>query len=146
MIYGIVGHEGAKFTGVTEGIARAKIQMLLAGDDFTPRASKVVSGKCHLGGVDVWAIEEARAMGIATQEFPPRAYSWTYGYKPRNMLIAENCDYVVSIVVKELPTTYAGMRFNYCYHCLTDSHVKSGGCWTAKYAREIGKAARIIEI
>lgn len=142
MILGIVGHEGAKFTAETERQARVQIREFLLLDGIT----KVVSGACHLGGIDVWAIEEAKKFKIATQEFPPRSRSWEYGYKPRNILIAEASDKVISLVVKVLPPHYTGMRFKLCYHCKTDTHVKSGGCWTARYAGGLGKPFEIIEI
>jgi len=34
------------------------------------------------------------------------------------------------------------MRFPFCYHCKSNLHVKSGGCWTAKYAERLGKPAK----
>lgn len=143
MILGIVGHEAAKFTAETEAMARSIIVHEIR---FMATVSKVVSGACHLGGIDVWAIEEAKKLGIATQEFPPTNRSWEYGYKPRNILIAEASDKVISLVVKVLPPSYVGMRFKLCYHCKTDSHVKSGGCWTAHYAARLGKPFEIVEI
>lgn len=142
MILGIVGHEAAKFTPETERQARVQIREFLVLDGVT----RVVSGACHLGGIDVWAIEEAKKFGIPTQEFPPANRSWESGYKIRNMSIAEASDKVISLVVKVLPEGYRGMRFKLCYHCKTDSHVKSGGCWTAHYAARLGKPFRIIEI
>lgn len=141
MILGIVGHEGAKFTSETERQARVIIREYFA-DDIT----RVVSGACHLGGIDAWAIEEAKNWGLPTQEFPPKDRHWDTGYKPRNMQIAQASDMVVCIVVKELPPGYVGMRFKLCYHCKTDSHIKSGGCWTAHYAAKLGKPFQIIEI
>lgn len=142
MILGIVGHEALKFTAETERQARVQIREFLILDGVTG----VVSGACHLGGIDVWAIEEAKKLGIATQEFPPANRSWEYGYKPRNILIAEHADKVISLVVKVLPPGYVGMRFKICYHCKTTSHVKSGGCWTAHYAGRLGKPFEIVEI
>jgi len=142
MILGIVGHEAAKFTAETERQARVQIREFLVLDGVTG----VVSGACHLGGIDVWAIEEAHKLGIPAGEFPPANRSWDTGYKPRNILIAQTADKVISIVVKVLPPGYTGMRFKLCYHCKTDSHVKSGGCWTAHYAKRLGKPFEIIEI
>jgi hypothetical protein len=142
MILGIVGHEAAKFTAETERQARVQIREFLVLDNV----QRVVSGACHLGGIDVWAIEEAKKFGIPTQEFAPANRAWETGYKPRNILIAETSDKVISLVVKVLPAGYVGMRFKLCYHCKTDSHVKSGGCWTAHYAGGLGKPFEIIEI
>lgn len=132
---GIVGSEAAKFTAMTEAAARAKIRELCRG------ASAVVSGACHLGGVDRWAVEEAAALGLTTAEFPPKSLGWP-DYRARNILIAEASDIVHVIVPRELPPDYAGMRFSHCYHCNIADHVKSGACWTAKYAeRQLGRAA-----
>jgi hypothetical protein len=148
MIWGIVGHEDAKFTTVTEQYAREAIRALLRPGD------EVVSGDCPLGGIDKWSIEEAKAMGLVTREHSPKVHSWDGpgGFKDRNILIAEDCEEAVCIVVRTLPPTYKGRRFPYCYHCATrenpkpTDHVKSGGCWTVNYARKLGKPGRIIII
>jgi hypothetical protein len=128
----IVGHEAAKFTPTGEKTARALIRTLLQPGDT------LVSGACHLGGIDVWAEEEALRLGLATLIFPPKSRSWTWGYKPRNMQIARHADFVACLVVCRLPDGYQGMRFPSCYHCHTTEHVKSGGCWTRKYAASLG--------
>lgn len=141
-ILGIVGHEGAKFTRLTEHQARIAI----CGEILRTHATRVVSGACHLGGIDVWAIQEAVALSIDTEEFPPANRRWEGGYKERNMQIAIAADEVICIVVKELPASYHGMRFSSCYHCKSASHVKSGGCWTVKYARSLGRVVKTIEI
>lgn len=140
MKVGIVGSEAAKFTPGTEQAAREAIRRLIAG------ASLVVSGRCHLGGIDIWAIEEAEAAGIPTQEYPPARLTWEGGYKQRNLQIAENSDHVVCITLKALPASYKGMRFpGGCYHCGTppEHHVKSGGCWTVKQAARLGKRTTV---
>lgn len=126
MFIGIVGHESAKFTVETEAAARAIIRGLLA-----PVDSVLVSGHCPIGGIDIWAEEEALTLGREMIIFPPAKPQWEGGYKQRNLQIAAKSDIVHCIVVKTLPETYKGMRFTFCYHCKTDSHIKSGGCWTA---------------
>ncbi len=137
MNIGIVGNEGAKFTIRTEGKARDLIRRLLAAPDAV-----LVSGHCHLGGIDIWAEEEADRMGRRKIIHPPKVRNWNQGYKPRNILIAKDSDVVHNILVKTYPDGYKGMRFKSCYHCHTTEHVKSGGCWTAKYAQEeYGKLA-----
>jgi len=138
MIIGIVGAEAAKFTAVGEAAARAIIRELLSRSDVT----LMVSGGCHLGGADIYAEDEAELLGIPTRIHKPKRLSWDDGYKARNMLIAEDSDVVHNIIVDVLPTTYNGMLFKKCYHCNTTAHVKSGGCWTARYAQRIGKQAQ----
>lgn len=137
MIVGIVGAEAAKFTEAGEDAARAIIRELLSRPDVT----LMVSGGCHLGGADIYAEQEAERLGVPTRIHKPRRLSWDQGYKPRNILIAHDADVVHNLVVDVLPDAYDGMRFDYCYHCQTTQHVKSGGCWTAKHAKHLGKPA-----
>jgi len=139
---GIVGHESAKFTPATEAQARDWIRRIIR----RTTADRVVSGACRLGGVDVWAIEEARALGVDTLEFPPASDDWATGFRPRNIEIAEASTVVYSLVVAELPASYTGRRFRLCYHCGTADHVKSGGCWTVKHAKAIGRRGHVIVI
>jgi hypothetical protein len=140
MRIGIVGSEGAKFTPETEAAARNLIRGLLKPGDV------VVSGGCHLGGIDIWAAEEGRAMGLEVIEHLPEHRSWENGYKVRNIKIARDSDKVVCITVEKLPGSYTGMTFEMCYHCMSDTHVKSGGCWTVKYAKKIGKEGEVLVI
>lgn len=139
MKIGIVGNEKIKFT--TEGWlgARYVIRQLLS----KPGVTEVVSGDCHLGGVDKWAVEVGAELGLITKEFPPKAYSWEH-YKARNIQIAEYSDEVYCIAVDKLPPGFNGMTFPLCYHCGRKDHVKSGGCWTVKRALKLGKPGRTI--
>lgn len=142
---GIVGSEAAKFTAKTEAKARDVIR------EFITRfkADRVVSGGCHLGGIDIWAVEEARAMGLEVLEHIPRELSWSAegGYRDRNLAIANDSHGVVCITVRDLPPDYTGMRFPFCYHCGPKAnHVKSGGCWTVKAAVKMGKKGVIVTV
>lgn len=155
MNIGIIGSEAAKFTPVTRITAIDEIYNLIqdrrAVDGQLPT---IVSGHCHLGGIDIWAEEIAREQGCTLQIFPPHQLSWERGYKQRNIQIAEASDKIYVITLKELPSTYKGMKFTGCYHCdkptrkhkqvamthcgkVADAnHIKSGACWTAWYAIE----------
>jgi len=129
MNLGIVGSEAAKFTPATELKAREVIRAWIKKYD------EVVSGGCHLGGIDIWAKEEAGKLGIPFTEYLPKTRSWEH-YKERNIKIAERSHVVICITVKELPPGYKKRGFESpCYHCNTDTHIKSGGCWTVKYAK-----------
>src|SRR6185295_1390178 len=97
MRLGIVGHEAKKFTKETEELARTRIRELLVGDGSV---SCCVSGGCHLGGIDIWAIEDAKKLGLGHVEFLPRIRKWDGGYKERNIQIAENSDNVICICVR----------------------------------------------
>ena len=154
MIIGIVGSEAKKFTKETEAKARKIIRDLLTREDVWG----VASGHCHLGGIDIWVEEECKHLqgvgpilyndslygfkpDLELLIFPPKVLSWAGGYKPRNMQIAKASQELHNITVKNLPLDYKGMRFETCYHCGTSEHIKSGGCWTAKYAQKIGRQA-----
>ena len=135
MILGVVGHAADKFTPETEALARRAILAALARH----RPSAVVSGGCHLGGVDIWAEQLARALGIPVTVHAPRVHAWAApgGYRDRNLKIAREADRVLCVAVRDYPPGYAGMRFPACYHCRgrNPCHVKGGGCWTAWQAR-----------
>lgn len=145
----IIGAEAAKFTTDTRFKAQATIHQIITHWQHRGITPTIVSGHCHLGGVDIWAEEVAEDLECPTLIFPPSEQSWEYGYKPRNIKIASAADIVHVIGVRKLPATYTGMTFKACYHCqrrkdpdLTHahgfeiSHVKSGACWTAWYAVE----------
>lgn len=135
MNIGIVGHGEDKFTPTTRKKAIECIEGLISHCDT------VVSGRSPVGGIDIWAEQVAENIGAPTLIFPPKCKAWDTGYKPRNILIAQHSDIVHCIVVTRYPPGYKGMVFQKCYHCFEDRqwHVKSGGCWTAKYALGLGK-------
>lgn len=149
MILGIVGHAADKFCPDTERLARSAIR----GAIIHYQPTKVVSGCCPMGGIDLYAIEEAKKLGIPTLEFPPAVNRWEGtaeepGFHQRNMQIAEESDVVISFVLTEFPPNFTGRKFTFCYHHRDQEtwkpHIKSGGCWTAKYARSIGKVGKTI--
>lgn len=142
MKVGIVGSEGVKFTERTEARARKIIHRLLN----RPEVSHVVSGGCHLGGIDIWAAEAGKELGKKIIEHRPKSLNWSNGYAPRNLLIARDSDEIYCITLEKLPAHYTGMVFNLCYHCGSANHVKSGGCWTVKKAVAMGKPGKIIVI
>lgn len=139
-VLGIVGHAADKFTPQTCELARYEIERYL----IKSKPDKLVSGGCHLGGVDVWAIKIATELGIPTEEYLPENLRWTpNGYKERNLRIARS-NRVLCVVVRDYPPEFKGQKFDYdgctsgCYHCLNRNfkHVKSGGCWTAWKCKE----------
>lgn len=137
MNVGVVGSEGAKFTELGHQRAVQLITSLLTPGDV------VVSGGCHLGGIDIWAEEIADLFGFQKIVFKPKELSWSGGYKPRNLLIAQHSDIVHSITIDKFPAEYVGMKFPYCYHCKTEGHIKSGGCYTMKQAVKLGKQGKL---
>lgn len=89
MKVGIVGHESATFTATTEAQARAIIRELLAPSDAI-----LISGHSPVGGIDIWAEEEAHILGRSMMIFPPKSMDWATGFKPRNLQIAQTADIV----------------------------------------------------
>lgn len=148
MNIGIIGNAADKFTTETMAKAIDLIEFLILGDIYngSPLYERtIVSGRCPLGGVDVWAETRAVALGFPTKIFPPKNQKWEKGYKPRNLQIAKNSDELHVIVVRDYPPDYRGRRFDVCYHCheKRPPHVKSGACWTAiQFERAKGKLAR----
>jgi len=133
----IIGSARDKFTSITGEATKNLIKRLLTKKDV------LVSGGCHLGGVDIWAEEWADKIANKIGENKiihyPKIRRWNGGYKERNLKIANDADVVYVIVVSEYPPEYKGMRFKECYHCHSTSHIKSGACWTGWKADAQGK-------
>lgn len=160
MLIGIVGHAADKFTAETQRLAWSTICRIITDSEAQHSPVTVVSGGCHLGGVDQWAEEAAiRLLPRNPVIHRPRILQWGVpgGYKERNLLIARDSDVVHVVVVNAYPPGYTGMRFEdkeglpICYHCqgrgrrylkpISTPHVKSGACWTALEAKRRGKEA-----
>ena len=95
----------------------------------------------------MWAEDEADLLGRETKIFPPKNHRWEpEGFKERDIQVAKMSTEVNVIVVRELPASYRGRRFPICYHGGSKTHIKSGACWTAKYAQKLGKKIRVFEI
>jgi len=109
---------------LVEANARYLIRLLLVG------ASSMVSGHSPVGGIDIWAEEEALALGVPLDLKVPTHNSWDppggYGYKARNLDIARDSDVVHVLLADVYPEQYTGRRWDLCYHCKTNDHVKSG--------------------
>lgn len=151
MILGIVGSQADKFTTETQNKARIAIHELFQKYHLGTMDS-VCSGDCPNGGIDIWCMEEAGYCDINQIRVPPKELRWggKEGYMARNKQIAKTSDVVVCITVHELPHDYQGMKFYNCYHHddqeNVEPHVKSGGCYTTKYARSLGKPSELIVI
>lgn len=132
MKIGIVGNAADKFTPKTRRWARHAIRDVIK--EYSP--THVISGGCHLGGVDDWAVEIAEKLGVETIIHQPKTRSWTGGYRPRNLRIAADSDIVVCVVAAKYPKKFDERRFESCYHCQLrrPPHCKSGGCYTAMRA------------
>ncbi|MDE1814394.1 MAG: hypothetical protein KGI05_07000 [Thaumarchaeota archaeon] len=69
-----------------------------------------------------------------SRRYEANGTSWKYYI---NIAIATCADIVISITTK--------LKTEGCYHC-NENHQRSGGCWTAKYARKLGKEGITIVI
>lgn len=151
MRVGIVGHEEVKFSAWARTQARDIIRGIIAD---AGRGAVVVSGHCHLGGVDMWAEEIGRELGASLDIKAPAVLRWEarsgeppfYGFKARNLDIARDSDIVHVVAVREYAPGYTGRREPFCYHCAragrtSTDHKKGGGCWTAIEAMRMGKRA-----
>jgi hypothetical protein len=93
MNIGIVGAEGAKFTKLGETRANKLIfDILYASKAETGEVPFVISGECHLGGIDIWARDIALNLKIGYKGYPPKLQRWEGGYKQRNLQIVANSD------------------------------------------------------
>jgi len=148
MRIGIIGHGEDKFS--EKGALDAKIYISQIIKEYHHQYSDlvVISGHSPVGGVDIWAETYANNIGVKTDIKSPHQCQWDaeYGYKQRNEDIANESDILFVILVDTYPLNYFGMKFNKCYHCNTDAHVKSGACWTAKLAKKMGKKIEYIII
>ena len=132
---GIIGNGSDKFTPHGATIAKAVIVEILMAN----HKPVLMSGHSRMGGIDIWAEEIATQLGHEKDIKAPKTESWggDYGYKERNLDIARSSDYLYVIVADSYPPDYNGQTFlkdgrQYCYHCNTFNHVKSGACYTRK--------------
>ncbi len=153
MNIGVIGNNASKFTPDMEKKARLLIRELL----FEQPDTVLVSGRCHQGGIDIWAEEEADALKLPKVIHEPDVRQWNppggYGFKARNLDIAGSSDEVNVVVAGSYLFGYEGRRFDGCYHCAragrpATNHVKSGACWTLNEALRLGKTGglHIIEV
>jgi hypothetical protein len=102
-----------------------------------------------MGGIDRWAIEEAMLACIPYKEFAPKLPQWggPDGFMARNLQIADASDVLANIVCDRYPPGFPdSKKFPICYHCKTNTHIKSGGCWTMKQAAKRGNNTRLIVV
>src|SRR3990167_9416744 len=92
----------------------------------------VISGGAY--GIDWLAVELASKMGIPIREFKPRSQTWPE-YRRRNILIAQNCDRLVCLSTKVKRVS--------CYHCHSNTHEKTAGCWTMNEARKLNRPVKL---
>jgi hypothetical protein len=160
----IVGPQEDKWTEELKVKAKMFIEQLLY-EQLKINEVIVVSGHCPKGGVDIWAEDIAKKLGIDTDIFIPEVNQWDdryptevenpyiphkmlIGYKSRNMAIAKDCNILYCIV----PNMNKFKVFNdtpmyYCKHCRQWGHPSNGGCWALKYCKDkLGKETKLVII
>jgi hypothetical protein len=150
MIIGIVGAGSDKFTPMGKAQAKIRIKRILS-TDYDGFPNTLVSGHSPMKGIDIWSEEIAAQLGYGADRLDikaPESQSWSgiYGYKERNLDIADSSQILFNIVVDRYPSTFDLSKrtdwcryhsVNHCYHCHTNLHIKSGGCWTTKMFQRI---------
>ena len=141
MKIGIIGHGEDKFNLKSRDEAISKIIDILKPLQDANNNTILVSGHSPVGGIDIWAEWVAHDLYLQMDLKIPKQNTWNseYGYKQRNLDIAKDCDELHVILVKNYPKNYEGLKFPICYHCKTNTHIKSGACWTANQAKKLGK-------
>ena len=129
-----VGADGTKWDQRTETIVRLKMRNIMRyymsayPNNFIP-----ISGHSPKGGVDIWAEEIAKELGLEMKIFAPEVFAWEdeekVGYKKRNIMIAEEC-YILFVFSPSI----------------NGKVVWNGGLWPANYAENLGKNVHKIVI
>ncbi len=90
-------------------------------------------------GIDSLVLSYSPTHDITMVKAIEHKWNGRYGFKTRNIRIAEEADYIYSIATVKKNTP--------CYHCNIKDHERTGGCWTKKYAwNELGKKGQTIII
>jgi len=85
----------------------------------------VVTGDCPYGGVDEWTVEVCKELGVKVRVVRSEGWGWKY-WKVRNRRIAELVEALYCIDKK-------GREW-------------SGGRWTMREAKRLGKWVKLIEV
>lgn len=104
---------------------------------FIPLTAQVQIVSGGASGIDSLAERVAKELNLPIRIFKPKINDWLAvgGFRDRNIEIAKYADMIIS-----MPLEFNGKE---CYHCHTKSHDKTAGCWTANYAKSIGKVMAI---
>lgn len=87
-------------------------------------ALKIITGDAR--GIDTLVKQIAEEQNIPCKKFEADSHDWN-SYRKRNIQIAKNCSYIISITTP--------IKTEACYHC-REPHQRTGGCWTRKWAKD----------
>lgn len=173
----IVGAEESRWTEKQKEEAKFRIrQLLYVGNGPKWDRAVLVSGRCHRGGVDIWAEEIADELELEKEIYPAEVHRWMdmidissgsklKGYRSRNIQIAEACDVLFDIEpeircpscrgLRALSPEFAGATMAHlptsemrCKRCNGRGKIpnRSGGTWTKNAAKRRGKETHLIVI
>lgn len=118
-----------------DDIDKTNIYDIITGELWRePKWTDIITGDAS--GVD----EMVRNMSImlpgtlTVYKALDKTWDGEWGFKKRNMAIAKQCDELICFTTKTITRK--------CYHCNLD-HQRTGGCWTMKYAKSLGKRTRL---
>jgi hypothetical protein len=92
-----------------------------------PQDTVFVSGGAK--GIDEIVEMACMVVGRKLIIHKPKTENWE-GYKERNIIIAHECDKVVCVALRSKD------KDSYCYHCGSEEHERTGGCYTARRCKE----------
>ena len=147
----IVGSTELKFTA--EGIGKVEKAIIKILKPYVTDGILVSGGA---SGVDSWAVNIANNLNIPSQIYWARVQQWLdkgneIGFRTRNLKIAKECTEIWCIVPDIYPPDFIKSNTfkdlsGWCYHCDSNEHIPSGGCWTARNVEGQGKRASWIII
>ena len=92
-----------------------------------PQDTVFVSGGAK--GIDEIVEMACMVVGRKLIIHKPKTENWE-GYKERNIIIAHECDKVICVALRSKD------KEAYCYHCGSEEHERTGGCYTARRCKE----------
>lgn len=93
-----------------------------------PKDTIFISGGAQ--GIDKAVETVCKLLKRKCEVFLPKINKWVGGYRERNWKIAQECDEVVCIAKRSHD------KKTYCYHCGSEEHERTGGCYTARRCKK----------
>uniref|UniRef100_A0A6H1ZV72 Uncharacterized protein n=1 Tax=viral metagenome TaxID=1070528 RepID=A0A6H1ZV72_9ZZZZ len=152
MKIGIGGPEEPGWTREQKEKVKMRIETIFYYHGY-PQESSITLLSGHCSGVDIWAEEIAKEMGIKTVIFKPQIKQWhdfqlLKGYRSRNIDVAKESDVYYDIEPEGSCRHCRGTGLEVselaherkCRYC-KGTGIYSGGTWTMNYAKKLGKEA-----
>lgn len=99
--------------------------------------AEIITGDAN--GIDALVLSYSGCREMTMIKALDKKWEGKYGFKQRNIAIAEQADIIYSIAIP--------IKTTRCYHCSNEDHERTGGCWTKRYAIDkLDKRGRTIII